>query len=661
MPPIDPPTAMIVRAIRGERDACGMMYECYVDRVFRYVVLRLGDAADAWDLTQDIFIKVIQAISTLDDPDRFDAWLFKIAHNAVLNRWRARRRRDRWVDSTASVFDDTRNDPQTNPTGSDDELDIYGQLLDGAGEALGSRVEQNVAIATGPGLQLRPDVAFSPVAGAYLVVWSQETGARTQDFDIYGRFVDGDGKPLGPALAISAAPGNQHAPVVAYHSTSRRFLVVWQEGDENGTADLVGAFVDPAVAGPEPPATPTMLPPSTETLTPVPPATPTAVPTETSTVPPPPTATSTVPAMTTWTAVPSATATRAAGLVHLPIALRGVPPPQVELTEVPICGDWGPLKGRVTNGWPQIDLTQHKVAVYIRVEGGWWTKPTFAQPLTAIAPDGTWTCDCFNAGLDNQATEIAAFVVPDTLWPERRGGQSNRPIIKEAVAHVATERPCDGKALDFSGRRWRVKASVSAVDPGPSPFSDRPEDVFVDDHGRLHLRIAQHNGDWHSSEVLTDQSLGYGTYTFGVDSRLDEIDPNAVLGLFTYDTAPDFSHREIDIEFSRWSDPANDVGQFVVQPYTNPRNMFRFPVGSRVGETTHRFDWRAGRIEFHSFYGRDFPPAPGDLIAHWIFQGAGVPREGAGRARINLWQFKGAAPARGQAQEIVINRFEFAR
>ncbi len=69
-----------------------------------------------------------------------------------------------------------------------------------------------------------------------------------------------------------------------------------------------------------------------------------------------------------------------------------------------------------------MDFTAHAVAVYIFV-GGWWTKPTFAAPLSAIGPDGTWTCDITTGGADIYATQLAAYVVPvgyaPPLWDHR--------------------------------------------------------------------------------------------------------------------------------------------------------------------------------------------------------------------------------------------------
>ena len=64
-------------------------------------------------------------------------------------------------------------------------------------------------------------------------------------------------------------------------------------------------------------------------------------------------------------------------------------------------------------------------------------------------------------------------------------------------------------------------------------------------------------------------------YRFSVDSRLDTLDQNVVLGLFTYDHSPEYSHREIDVEASRFGDPGALNGQYVIQPWNSLGNRRR--------------------------------------------------------------------------------------
>lgn len=60
------------------------------------------------------------------------------------------------------------------------------------------------------------------------------------------------------------------------------------------------------------------------------------------------------------------------------------------------------------------------------------------------------------------------------------------------------------------------------------------------------------------------KSYGYGVYAFTVQKGYENIDPNAVIALFTY---LDDTH-EIDIEISKWGNRNSDNTQYVVQPGT---------------------------------------------------------------------------------------------
>ena len=151
----------------------------------------------------------------------------------------------------------------------------------------------------------------------------------------------------------------------------------------------------------------------------------------------------------------------------------------------------------------------YRVAVYIYV-GGWWTKPSFAQSLTWIASDGTWTTDITTGGQDQLATQIAAFLVPLTFTPPFLEGASTLPaaLFDAAPAHALVAREPALRQVTFAGYTWQVKTSQTPVGPGPNLFSDRAEDVGVDYQGKLHLRIANLDGQWYSTEVVNTTPLG---------------------------------------------------------------------------------------------------------------------------------------------------------
>lgn len=81
------PVDWVRRAGAGDAAAFGQLYEATVDRIHRYVWLRVRDADVAADLTQDIYVNALRGLPRLDAPERFEAWLLRIAHNRVVNHW----------------------------------------------------------------------------------------------------------------------------------------------------------------------------------------------------------------------------------------------------------------------------------------------------------------------------------------------------------------------------------------------------------------------------------------------------------------------------------------------------------------------------------------------------------------------------------------------
>ncbi len=84
-----PEEELIARAVQGDTAAFGDLYERYLARIYRYVFYRVNDVAEAEDLTETVFLKAWEALG--DYRMRavpFSAWLYRIAHNAVIDRHR---------------------------------------------------------------------------------------------------------------------------------------------------------------------------------------------------------------------------------------------------------------------------------------------------------------------------------------------------------------------------------------------------------------------------------------------------------------------------------------------------------------------------------------------------------------------------------------------
>jgi len=87
--------------------------------------------ADAWDLSQEVFIKAWQALSRFEAKSRFSTWLYRIAHNVVYD-WTRKRRIESVGELNDEIFERERIDPAatTAPAGGEapDEQMVRGEL-----------------------------------------------------------------------------------------------------------------------------------------------------------------------------------------------------------------------------------------------------------------------------------------------------------------------------------------------------------------------------------------------------------------------------------------------------------------------------------------------------------------------------------------------------
>jgi RNA polymerase sigma-70 factor (ECF subfamily) len=87
----------LVRAARAAPSAFGPLYHRYVDRVYAYLRARTSGEADAADLTQQVFLRAMDAWPRYRGADgAFAAWLLRIARNAAVDFHRRRRETVAW-------------------------------------------------------------------------------------------------------------------------------------------------------------------------------------------------------------------------------------------------------------------------------------------------------------------------------------------------------------------------------------------------------------------------------------------------------------------------------------------------------------------------------------------------------------------------------------
>lgn len=230
------------------------------------------------------------------------------------------------------------------------------------------------------------------------------------------------------------------------------------------------------------------------------------------------------------------------------------------------------------------------------------------------------------------------------------------------VLLAAATASAQARTLQFAGRTWTVRDAASAA-PGPNRWS--PDNAWVDELGRLHLRITRGaDGVWRCAEVRLDTALGFGSYEFKVVGAIDSLDRNVVFGMFQYPdpaTGPDFTH-EIDIEFARWGYADGLPGYWTVYPTTTAvrETTHAFGVPLQGPYSTHRFHRARDSVRFQMLHGHQDGDA--QQAATWTF----APKDAKKRisqARqpvyINLWLFRGMAPSDGQPVEVIVSDFRF--
>jgi RNA polymerase sigma-70 factor (ECF subfamily) len=101
---------LLTRALAGDAAAFGDLYERYLDAIYHYVFYRVDGRHLAEDLTETTFLRAWEALDTHPPQEgAVRSWLYRIAHNAVVDHYRARKEQV-GLEAAASL-----PDPQESP------------------------------------------------------------------------------------------------------------------------------------------------------------------------------------------------------------------------------------------------------------------------------------------------------------------------------------------------------------------------------------------------------------------------------------------------------------------------------------------------------------------------------------------------------------------
>ena len=86
---------LVNKARTGDEDALTKLYGVFREKIYRYVFFKCGNHADAEDITNEVFLRMIQSIANFQWKGiGFSSWLFKIASNLVVDYYRNKSRRN---------------------------------------------------------------------------------------------------------------------------------------------------------------------------------------------------------------------------------------------------------------------------------------------------------------------------------------------------------------------------------------------------------------------------------------------------------------------------------------------------------------------------------------------------------------------------------------
>ncbi len=239
--------------------------------------------------------------------------------------------------------------------------------------------------------------------------------------------------------------------------------------------------------------------------------------------------------------------------------------------------------------------------------------------------------------------------------------------------------------LLFSGYTWNYKNHDNPVGPGPNRFLGTKENVWVDNEGKLHLKIAKKNNLWYCSEIISDKVFGYGRYVFTSETDIRDFDQKAVFGFFTWDnySFQKQGNSEIDIEFAKWDAPNDSLlVTYSVQPvwFSNPtpyqeRSTRPFINTKYISKTmTHMMLWTPDGVSWESYEGENYPGT--NKVAEWSFDKTNRSRNKIEGTRIsdpivipapsdstnfrfNFWLLNGVAPNNGKEHEMIVKNFKY--
>ncbi len=127
----------VVMAQSGDMRAFDRLVAKHRGKIYAMILSMVKNDADAWDLSQDAFVKAWKALPKFEARARFSTWLFRISHNVVYD-WLRKRRVESAGELNEEIFDAsliesgaaTAPRQQKRPDEAMEQKELRGQIRD---------------------------------------------------------------------------------------------------------------------------------------------------------------------------------------------------------------------------------------------------------------------------------------------------------------------------------------------------------------------------------------------------------------------------------------------------------------------------------------------------------------------------------------------------
>lgn len=114
-----PPDETLIASIQaGDSKAFDTLVNRHRGRIFAMIRQMIKNEADAWDLSQEVFIKAWRALPRFEAKAQFSTWLYRIAHNTVYDWLRKKRPESSGDEINDQVLGTRQIDPSSSTTPS---------------------------------------------------------------------------------------------------------------------------------------------------------------------------------------------------------------------------------------------------------------------------------------------------------------------------------------------------------------------------------------------------------------------------------------------------------------------------------------------------------------------------------------------------------------